>query len=77
MKIMHSFLLRCMIVTFWAALLGGTGLALAVRGNPYSNFVKKGINGLPGKTGQFSNFGGFNVQSKQLNNLTKFNLRNL
>ena len=42
-------------------------LLLAVRGNPYSNFIKNSINGLSGKTRQFSNFGRFDIQRKQLN----------
>ena len=51
-------------------------LLLAVRGNPYSNFVKNCINRLSRKTRQFSNFGGFNIQGEQLNYLPEFGLRN-
>jgi len=51
-------------------------LLLAVLGNPYSNIIKNSINGLSGKTGQFSNFGGFNIQGKQLYYLPEFGLRN-
>ena len=51
-------------------------LLLTVLGNPYSNFIKNSINGLSGKTGQFSNFGRLNIQGKQLNNLSKFGFRN-
>ena len=29
--------------------------------DPYSNFLKNSINGLLGKTGQFSDFGYFNI----------------
>ena len=51
-------------------------LLLAVLSNPYSNFIKNSINGLSGKTGQFSNFGRLNIQRKQLNKLPKFDFRN-
>ena len=51
-------------------------LLLAVLGNPYSNFIKNSINGLSGKTRQFSNFGRFDIQRKQLNYLSKFGFRN-
>jgi hypothetical protein len=51
-------------------------LLLAVFSNPYSNFIKNAINGLSGKTGQFSNFGRLNIQGKQLNKLPEFGLRN-
>ena len=51
-------------------------LLLAVFSNPYSDFTKNRVNRLPRKTGQFSNFGGFNIQSKQPHNLSKYGLRN-
>ena len=51
-------------------------LLLAVLSNPTSNFVKNSINGLSGKTRQFSNFGSLDIQGKQLDNLPKFGFRN-
>ena len=52
-------------------------LLLTVLGDPYSDFIKICVDGLSGKTGQFSNFGGFNIQGKQLHKLPEFGLRNL
>ena len=51
-------------------------LLLAIFGNPYSDFIKNSINGLSRKTCQFSNFGRFNIQGKQLDKLPEFSLRN-
>ena len=51
-------------------------LLLAVVSHAFSDFIKNSVNGLPGKTRQFSNFCRFNIQGKQLNNLPNFGLRN-
>ena len=51
-------------------------LLLAVLSNPTYSFIKNSINGLSGKTCQFSNFGRFNIQGKQFNYLPEFGLRN-
>ena len=51
-------------------------LLLTVVSHAFSDFIKNSVNGLPGKTRQFSNFCRFNIQGKQLNNLPNFCLRN-
>ena len=51
-------------------------LLLAVFSDAFSDFIKNSVNGLSGKTRQFSNFCRLNIQGKQLNNLSNFGLRN-
>jgi len=51
-------------------------LLLTVVSHAFSDFIKNSVNGLSRKTCQFSNFCRFNIQGKQLNNLTNFGLRN-
>lgn len=51
-------------------------LLLTVCSDTLSDFIKNPVNGLSGKTCQFSNFCRFNIQGKQLDNLSSFSLRN-